>query len=73
MKVYKRIERARLNVCSWVGDPRPTFNGVLEYQLIALEILTQPSLFKRAESNFLADKKGFHHWNQVVIAPPKLL
>ena len=35
-----------------------TFNWVFEYQLIATEILTQPSRYNRAKSNLLADGKG---------------
>ena len=35
-----------------------TFNGVFENQPIVLGILTQPSRYKRADSNLLADKKG---------------
>ena len=30
-------------------------------------ILTQPSRYKRAESNLLADKKGPHHIGQLVV------
>ena len=41
-------------------DPVPTFNGVFEYNPIALEILTQQSRFKRAEINLIADKKGLN-------------
>ena len=47
-------------------DPVPTFNCVFEYQPIASEILKQPSRYKSAKSNLLADEKGPHHWNQVV-------
>ena len=36
----------------------PTFNWILENQQTASGILTQPSSFNRAESNFLADEKG---------------
>ena len=36
----------------------PTFNWILENQQTASGILTQPSIFNRAESNFLADQKG---------------
>ena len=32
-----------------------------EYQLIASEILIQPSRYKRAENNLLADEKGPQH------------
>ena len=39
-------------------DPVPTFNLFLENQLIASGILTQPSRYKRAKSNLLADEKG---------------
>ena len=35
----------------------PTFNWVFEYQPIESEILTQPSVYKRAENNLLADEK----------------
>ena len=38
-------------------DPVSTFNLVFEYEPIAPEILTQPSRYKRAESNLLADEK----------------
>ena len=39
-------------------DPVLTFNWFFEYQPIASEILTQPSRYKEAESNLIADKKG---------------
>ena len=45
----------------------PTFNCVFEYQLIASEILTQPSYYKRAESNLLSDGEVPQHWIQVVV------
>ena len=32
-----------------------------EYQPITSEIQTQPSRYKRAQSNLIADKKGRHH------------
>ena len=32
-----------------------------EYQPITSEIKTQPSRYKRAQSNLIADKKGRHH------------
>ena len=35
----------------------PTLNWVFENQPIALGILTQPSRYKREESNLLADEK----------------
>ena len=38
----------------------PTFYCVFENQPIASEISTQPSRYKRAENNFLADEKGSH-------------
>ena len=47
-----------MTVCPRGGDPLPTFNWIFEYQPIASEILTQPSRYKRAESNLLADEKG---------------
>ena len=47
-------------------DPVPTFNWVCD-QLIASEILTQLSRYKRAESNLLSDKKGPHNLGQVVV------
>ena len=43
------------------GYPVPTFNWFLEYQTITSEILTQPSRYKRAESNLQADEKGPQH------------
>ena len=36
----------------------PTFKWVFEYQSTASGILTQPSRYKRTESNLLADEKG---------------
>ena len=39
-------------------DPVPTFNLVFENQQLASGILTQPSRYKRAENNLLADEKG---------------
>ena len=36
----------------------PTFNWVFKNQPIASRILTQPSRYKRAKSNLLADEKG---------------
>ena len=48
------------------GDHALTFNWVIEYQPIALKI-KQPSRFKRAESNLLADEKVPHHMCQVVV------
>ena len=36
----------------------PTFNWVFENQQMTSGILTQPSRYKRAESNLLADEKG---------------
>ena len=36
----------------------PTFNWVFENRPIASLVLTQPSRYKRAESNLLADEKG---------------
>ena len=56
-----------LNICmSSPCDPVPTFIWVFEYQPIALEILTQPSRYKRAESDLLADKTGPYHLGQVI-------
>ena len=40
-----------------VGNLLPTFNRVFEYRPIALEMLTQPNRFKKAERNLLADEK----------------
>ena len=45
-------------VCPLSKDPVPTFNWVFENQPKASGILTQPSRYKRAESNLLADEKG---------------
>ncbi len=42
----------------------PTFNWAFQYQTIVLEILTQPSHYKRAENNLQADENGPHHLNQ---------
>ena len=44
-------------VCFWDGDPVPTFNWDFECQLTASEILTQPSCYKSAESNLLAENQ----------------
>ena len=49
-----------VQLCPQGGDPVQTFNWVFEYQPIALEILTQPSRYKRAEINLIADKKGLN-------------
>ena len=49
------------------GDPVTTSNWVFQYQPIASEILTQPSRYKTAESNLLADEKGPQHWIQLVV------
>ena len=51
--------------CSRGRDIVSTFNYVFEYQPIASEILTQPSRYKRAESNLLADEKGPQDRGQV--------
>ena len=48
----------QVNTFSRVGNPEPTFNCVFEYQPIASEILIQPSRYKWAESNLIADEKG---------------
>ena len=45
----------------------PTFHWFFEYQPIASVILTQPSRYKRAESNLQADEKGPQHWIQVFV------
>ena len=46
----------------------PTFNQIFELQAIESQIiLTQPSRFKRAESNFLADEKDPQDRDQVVV------
>ena len=39
-------------------EPMLTSTWVFENQLIASGILTQPSRYKRAESNLLTDEKG---------------
>ena len=44
----------------------PTFNWFFEYQPIASEMLTQPSRYKWAERNLIADEKGPLHWIQIV-------
>ena len=44
-----------------------TFNWVFEYQPIASQILTQPSRYKRAESNLFSYEKDLQHLNQVDI------
>ena len=43
------------------GDLVPTLYWVYKYQTIASDILTQPSRYKKAESNLPADEKGPHH------------
>ena len=43
-----------------------TFNSVFEFRPIASKILTLPSRYKRAESNFLVDKKDPCQRDQVV-------
>ena len=40
---------------------------VFEYQLIASEILAQPSRYERAESNLLADENNPLNWNYVIV------
>ena len=62
------IEEEGLN--NSMSPPRRPFADFyldLEYQPIASQILTQPSPFKRAESNLLADEKVSQHRIQVVI------
>ena len=49
------------------GDHELTFKLVFEYQPIASKIYQQPSRYKRAESNLLADEKVPHHMCQVVV------
>ena len=44
-----------------------TFNWVFEYQPIASDMITQPSCFKMADRNLLADEKGPHYMGQVVV------
>ena len=39
-------------------DPVSTFNFLFKKQQIPSGILTQPSRYKRAETNLLADEKG---------------
>ena len=51
----------RLNVFPLTEDPVPSFNWVFEKLPIALGIVTQPSRYKRAESNLLTDYKGLQH------------
>ena len=53
-------------LCLRFGDPVQTLNWVFEYQPIALKILTQPSRYKRTESNLLADEIGPPDRGQVV-------
>ncbi len=48
-------------------DAMPTSNWFFECQPMALEILTQQSRCKKAESNLLSDEKGLQHWFQVVV------
>ncbi len=48
-----RRERGQVAVLPHPMDLVTTFNWVFKYQPIASEILTQPSRFKRAESNLL--------------------
>ena len=48
-------------------NPRSTFNWIFEYQPIEIEILTQLSRYKSAESILLADEKGPQHWYREVI------
>ena len=50
--------RGCITVCPLPQDPMPTLNWVFENQPIASGKLTQPSRYKRVESNLLADKKG---------------
>ena len=45
-------------VSSEPEEPVPTFNWGFENQPIAAGITTQPSCYKRAECNLLADEKG---------------
>ena len=53
-----------LNNC--MSQPRgPCVDWIFEYQPKALEILTQLSRYKRAESNLLLDKKDPQHWIQL--------
>ena len=47
-----------MTVCPLPKNPEQTFNLAIENQQIASGILTQPSWYKRAESNLLADDKG---------------
>ena len=47
------------------GDLVPTFNWVFDFQPIMSE--TQPSRYKRAGSNYLADEKDPHHLGHVVV------
>ena len=56
-----------MTVCPHSVDPVPTFNQVFGYQPVVSVILSQPSRYKIAESNLLADEKGPQHWIQVFV------
>ena len=67
IKVIQLRGRGSITVSPQPVDHVPTFTLVFEYQTIASEIFTQPSHYKKAENNLLADKKGPQHWIQLVI------
>ena len=57
--------RAICNFTHGVGPLCRISNAVFEYQPITPEIVTQLSRYKRADTNFVADGKGFQHLGQV--------
>ena len=56
-----------MTVCPHPVDLVPTFNWVFGYQPVVSVILSQPSRYKKEESNLLADEKGSQHWIQVFV------
>ena len=65
--IFLKVKEQRGQVMNNYGNPKATFNRVFEYQSIASEILKQPSRYNRTESNLIADEKGPHDWNQLVV------